>query len=42
MDIIHNLLTVEPAISELSYLPTPIRISPVIEFAINEVSLFRF
>jgi len=34
--LIESLLTTEPPISELSYLPQPIRISPVIEFPINE------
>lgn len=34
--MIESLLTIEPPISELSFLPQPIRLSPVIEFPINE------
>lgn len=34
--VIESLLTSEPPISELSFVPQPIRISPVIEFPINE------
>lgn len=35
--LIESLLTSDPPVTELNFVPTPIRISPVIEFHMNEV-----
>ena len=39
--LIESLLTCDPPVTELSYIPTPIRLSPVIEFHMNEVGFYH-